>query len=88
MSGSDIEKITQNISEQEKSQIFSSLNGMSSEDIKKKVETVDLNQVADIMRKMNLTDAAEKLDTMTSSDIINQLSKNPQVIEKLKKFLK
>lgn len=80
----DIEKISGNISESEKAAI----KNISSDNLKKRVADMDLKVVADAMRRMNLDEAAAKLENMTNDDIINQISKNPEIIDKMKKIFK
>lgn len=80
----DIEKISGNISESEKAAI----KNISSDNLKKRVADMDLKVVADAMRRMNLGEAAAKLENMTNDDIINQISKNPEIIDKMKKIFK
>jgi len=86
MSNSDIEKISRNISETEKKKTLDSLKSMNSESIRESIANLDLDLAAKTMRQLNLNEAADKLESMTGEDIINQISKNPQVLEKLKKI--
>ncbi len=84
MTGHDIEKLSQNITASEREAI----KGINSESLKKRISSVDLKAAAEAMRKMNLTDAANKLDSMSSDDLINQISQNPELLNKLKKLFK
>ncbi len=84
MAETDIERMSRSITDKEKAAIKS----MSGDNLKRRVADMDLKAAADAMRKMNLGEAADKLETMTNEDIINQISKNPEIIDKLKKIFK
>ena len=88
MANPEIEKIAKSIPQKDKNDILSSLQGMGLHDIKSKVESIDLNAVSDIMRRLNLGDAAAKLDSMSQEEIVSSIAKNPQIIDKLKSILK
>ena len=53
-----------------------------------KIGNIDLGEAALKMRQMGLGDAADKLSGMSNDDIINAISKNPQVLDKLKKLFR
>lgn len=84
MADINIERMKRSITDEEKRAIAS----LSGDNLKKRVADMDLKAAAAAMRRMNLGEAADKLETMTAEDIINQISKNPQVIDKLKNILK
>ena len=84
MNGYDIEKLSKSISESEKNAI----DNITKSNIRDHLSKVDLSQAAKKMREMNLGDAASKLEQMTNDDIINLISKNPQVIDKMKSIFK
>lgn len=84
MTGPDIEKLSRNITDTEKEAI----KNINADNLKKRISNMDMKAAAGAMRKMNLNEAADKLETMTSDDIINQISKNPQIIDKLKNIFK
>lgn len=84
MDRTDIEKLSQNITDSEKAL----LKGINSDNIKERVGSIDLGMAAQKMREMGLNEAADKLGSMTNSDIINQISKNPEIIDKMKKIFK
>ena len=84
MNGPDIEKLSRNITDAEKE----SIKNISSDNLKKRINSMDLKAAANAMRKMNLGEAADKLETMTNDDIINQISKNPEIIDKLKNIFR
>ena len=84
MSKPNIEKLSQNITAGEKEAI-KNLNG---DTLKERVGSLDLKEAAEAMRRMNLNEAADKLESMTNADIINQISENPEIINKLKKLFK
>lgn len=84
MNKSDIEKLSKNIGENEKK----SIENINAEEIKRRISNMDLKAASEKMRKMNLGEAADKLESMTRDDIINQITKNPEVIDKLKNLFK
>ena len=84
MNKSEIEKLSKNIGENEKKAI----ENISTDEIKKRIGNMDLKAVSQKMRMMHLGDAADKLENMTKDDILNQISKNPEVIDKLKNLFK
>lgn len=84
MANPDMEKLARNLTEHDKSAI-KNLNGQG---IKDKISSVDLGVAAQKMREMGLGDAADKLSGMSNDDIINAISRNPQVLDKLKKLFR
>lgn len=84
MNSYDIEKLSKNISQSEKN----ALGNITKSDIREHLAKVDLSQAAKKMRELNLGDAANKLDSMTNEDLINLISQNPQIIDKMKKIFK
>lgn len=84
MANPDIEKLARNITDSEKEAI----KNIDSQIIKERVGNIDLVTAARKMREMGLGDAADKLSGMSNEDLINVISKNPQVIDKLKKIFR
>ena len=84
MNKNDIELLSKNIGENEKRAI----ENINTEEIKRRIGNMDLKAASQKMRMMNLGEAADRLESMTKDDIINQISKNPEVIDKLKKLFK
>lgn len=80
----NIEQISRNISDSDKAMI-KQINGQN---IKDRISKVDLGAAAKKMRELGFGDAADKLKNMTNDDIINQISKNPEILDKLKIFFK
>ena len=63
-------------------------NDTSNRTTGEKIGNIDLGEASRRMREMGLGDAADKLSGMSNDDIINAISKNPQVLDKLKKLFK
>ncbi len=80
----NIEQISRNISDSDKAM----LKSINNQNLKERISKVDLGAAAQKMRDLGLGDAAKKLDSMTNDDIINQISKNPEILDKLKNLFK
>ncbi len=80
----NIEQISRNISDKDKAM----LKEINNQNIKERISKVDLGAAAKKMRELGLSDAANKLDGMSNADIINQISKNPEILDKLKNLFK
>lgn len=88
MADPNLKNVTAGISENDRKSMLSSLRNMDAKDIEKKIDEVDFDAVKSLMRKLNLADAASKLESMSREEIANRISQNPQVIDKLKNILK
>lgn len=80
----NIEQISRNISDSDKAM----LKNINNQALKERIGNIDLGAAAQKMRELGLGDAASKLDNMTNADIINQISKNPEILDKLKNLFK
>lgn len=80
----NIEQISRNISDKDKA----ILKEINSQNLKERISKVDLSAAAQKMRELGLSDAANKLDGMSNADIINQISKTPEILDKLKNLFK
>ena len=64
------------------------VNSVTQEELKKSIKNVNRSEVSSKLRSMGLGNVADKLSAVSDEELIQLISKNPELVNKINSFLK